>query len=41
MLDNGQTATEVQGRAFEYDQLYRIKQSLAFHMDGTDLSANA
>ena len=40
MLDNGQIFTEVQGRAFEYDQLYRIKQSLAFHMDGTALSTN-
>jgi RHS repeat-associated protein len=34
MLENDQSATEVQGRAFTYDQLYRIKQSLAFHMHG-------
>ncbi|MEO5641919.1 MAG: hypothetical protein ABIQ40_00600, partial [Bacteroidia bacterium] len=41
MLDNNQTFTEVQGRAFTYDQLYRIKQSMAFHMDATAMTNNA
>lgn len=41
LLDNTQTGMEVQGRAFSYDQLYRIKQSMAFHMDGAALSGNA
>lgn len=38
--DNAQQGAEVQGRAFTYDVLYRIKQSLAFHMDAGALSSN-
>jgi hypothetical protein len=34
MLDNTQLATEVQGRAFQYDQLYRIKESMAVFSNG-------
>ncbi len=40
MLDADEYGTEVQGRAFRYDQLYRIKWSTTFHMDGTALTNN-
>ncbi|MFN8714132.1 MAG: RHS repeat-associated core domain-containing protein, partial [Bacteroidota bacterium] len=32
LLGINQTAQEVQGRAFNYDQLYRLKESRAWHM---------
>lgn len=40
MLDDGEYAAEVQGRAFTYDQLYRIKTSLAFHSSASNLYTN-
>jgi RHS repeat-associated protein len=40
MLKDDETGAEVQGRAFAYDQLYRIKTSTAFHSSASNLYNN-
>jgi RHS repeat-associated protein len=40
MNKNDETYMEVQGRLFTYDQLYRIKEALAYHMDATIAGSN-
>jgi RHS repeat-associated protein len=40
MNKNDETYLEVQGRLFTYDQLYRLKEALAYHMDATIAGSN-
>ena len=40
MLGINQQAQEVQGRAFNYDQLYRLKESRTWHMTSTNAANN-
>jgi RHS repeat-associated protein len=40
MLGVNQQAQEVQGRAFNYDQLYRLKENRVWHMTGGNATSN-